>query len=83
MLHLGDRSSCVRVSYQPAGGTDSFDTRIFTVSKEPLIFGDDKAFTDTVTTHLPAVIAISTNGRWTGDPAVMAAHDRRHLDLWR
>lgn len=68
VLYLGDRASRIRVSYRPAGSKDSFDARIFTVSKEPLIFGDDKAFTETEKIHLPGVIAITTNGRWTVTP---------------
>lgn len=68
VLYLGDRVSRLTVTYKPSGKDDSFDARIFTVSDQPLLFGDTEPFTETEKVDLPGVIAISTNGSWTLNP---------------
>ena len=68
VLRLGDQVSRLKVSYKRSGKGDSFGGRIFTVSDNPVIFGNTDSFTETQKVDLPGVIAISTNGSWSLTP---------------
>jgi hypothetical protein len=68
VLYLGDRAPALKITYKPRGKGDEFGGRLFTTSNEPLIFGNDEAFSETYRGRLPAVLAITTNGSWTVEP---------------
>lgn len=68
VLFFADDVGAMDVTYTPSGEGDSFSGRVFTTSDDPQLFGNDEAFTETYTTDLPGVMAITTNGTWTVTP---------------
>lgn len=69
VVFMADQTKHLRVGFRPATKGYQFDARVFSLSGDSLIFGDDHAFTETEKVDLPAVVAIESHSPWTLAPS--------------